>query len=118
VDRLVNVSETTCGKDVASVAGLTGDRILQVPHPVVCLNGERSPFRPLAQYLEQHLANCKITLVPDAEHFAFEENPAEFVRLATRELELMSNIEESPKTVAPQSAPRRTDTMMSSRHPT
>jgi len=117
VDRLVGVSETTCGKDIAKVAGLTGERILQVPHPVVCLNGDESPFRPLARYLEQHLSNCRVTLIPDAEHFAFEENPAEFVRLAARELERICEMQRSSEMVTPQAAPRRTDTMMASRHP-
>lgn len=117
VERLIGVSETTCGEDVGRVAGLTGERILQVTHPVVCLNGDRSPFRPLARYLAEHLPNCSVTLVPEAEHFAFEENPAEFVRLATRELALMCGIQESPAAVADQSAARRTDTMMTPKNP-
>jgi 3-oxoadipate enol-lactonase len=92
VDRLIRAASTTCGKDVAEIAGLTAERILAVQQPVVCLYGEQSPFRPLSAYLAQHLPHGREVLVPDAEHFAFEENPGAFVQLATRELCRMAGI--------------------------
>ncbi len=92
LDRLIRAASTTCGKDVAEIAGLTSERILSVQQPVVCLYGEQSPFRPLSAYLTQHLSKGREVLIPDAEHFAFEENPSAFVQLATRELCRMAGI--------------------------
>ena len=86
LDRLIRAASTTCGRDVAEIAGLTADRILAVRQPVVCLYGEQSPFRPLSAFLAAHLRDGREVLIPDAEHFAFEENPTAFVQLATREL--------------------------------
>ncbi len=113
VDRLVSISRSTCGRDVGQAAGLTGDRILNVKHPTVCLNGERSPFRPVCEYLAKHLDNCRAAYVAEAEHFAFEENPAEFVRLAINELSRLAGQSKPVVFSMDGQLTRRTDTLMS-----
>lgn len=78
-DRLVRLHGTSCGVDVAKVAGLTEERIARVSQPIVCLYGEHSPFMPMCERLTELLSNCSVDIIPGAQHFAFEENPAEFV---------------------------------------
>ena len=79
LDRLVRLHGTTCGTDVAKIAGLTVDEIANVQQPVVCLYGEFSPFLPMCHELSRILPNCIIDIIPDAQHFGFEENPSEFI---------------------------------------
>jgi pimeloyl-ACP methyl ester carboxylesterase len=112
LDRLVKAAATTCGRDAAEAAGLTAERILGTQQPVVCLFGEQSPFLRLGSYLAENLANCRLVLIPDAEHFAFDENPAAFVQLADQELCRLAGIEARPASAAP-AAMRRTETRMS-----
>lgn len=112
VDRLVAISSTTCGKDVAQIAGLTPERIADITHPIVCLNGASSPFRDLAYHLEERLENCRVTLVPDAEHFAFEENPADFVGLAAKEVATLHGVDSASGTSVSTGQLKRTRTMM------
>jgi pimeloyl-ACP methyl ester carboxylesterase len=109
LERLVRAAATTCGRDVADPAGLTADRILAVSQPVVCLYGQQSPFRRLCSYLAESLPNCRQALVPDAEHFAFDENPAEFVQLAAQQLRALADIAAAPPPLV--QSPRRTDTL-------
>jgi pimeloyl-ACP methyl ester carboxylesterase len=92
LQRLVRLAATTCGEDVKAVAGLTADRIVSVRQPVLALYGERSPFLATCRYLEEHLPNCKVALVPGAQHRAHEENPAAFVELVRRHLLEMAGI--------------------------
>ena len=79
--RLLRLGKTTCGDDSKAVAGLTEDRIHAVPHPVLALFGEFSPFLATAQHLVDHLPDCRKALVPGAKHRAPEENPEEFLAL-------------------------------------
>jgi pimeloyl-ACP methyl ester carboxylesterase len=109
LERLIKAAATSCGRDVADPAGLTADRILAVKQPVVCLYGERSPFRRLCSYLSQNLPNCRQVLIPDAEHFGFEENPGEFVRLAAQQLCELAGID--VLRVSVDDAVRRTNTL-------
>ena len=62
-------------------AGLTIEKILAVGQPTLALYGEYSPFLSTANYLVEHLQNCRSVLVPNARHRAPEENPGEFTRL-------------------------------------
>jgi pimeloyl-ACP methyl ester carboxylesterase len=79
LNRLVRLAGTTCGADVAQVAGLTEESIPGIATPCVCLYGEHSPFLPMCLKLIDLLPNCDADTVPQAQHFAFEENPAEFI---------------------------------------
>lgn len=109
LERLIRAAGTTCGRDVANPAGLTVERILAVKQPVVCLYGERSPFRKLCSYLAESLPNCRQVIIADAEHFGFEENPGEFVRLATQQLCEMAGVEDLE--VPAETSVRRTNTL-------
>ena len=86
LDRLVRLHGTTCGKDVAKTSGLTAEKISTVEQPMVCLYGEHSPFMPMCEKLARLLPRCLVDIVPDAQHFAFEENAAEFVDRVERHL--------------------------------
>lgn len=79
LERLVRLHGTTCGADVARVAGLTEDRIAAIGQPAVCLYGEHSPFLPMCTKLGELIRNCTMDMIPDAQHFAFEENPGVFI---------------------------------------
>lgn len=79
LDRLVRLRPTTCGQDVAKAAGLTEEGIAGIQQPAVCLFGEHSPFMPMGDALAKLLPNSSVDIVPKAQHFGFEENPAEFV---------------------------------------
>ncbi len=92
MDRLTRLAATTCGDDVKAVAGLTAERICSVRHPAVALYGEQSPFLATCRFLAENLANCRMTLVPNAKHRAHEENPPEYVALVRRHLRDMAGI--------------------------
>lgn len=79
LERLVRLHGTTCGGDVAEVAGLTEEKIGNIQQPVVCLYGEHSPFLPMCQRLGELIPKCSMDMIPKAQHFAFEENPAVFI---------------------------------------
>ena len=52
--------------------------------PCLALYGANSPFLTTADYLIEHLPDCRGRRIPDAQHRAPEENPEGFV-LAVRE---------------------------------
>lgn len=79
LERLVRLHGTTCGGDVAKVAGLTEEKIGEIQQQAVCLYGEFSPFLPMCQRLGEIMPNCSMDMIPKAQHFAFEENPAVFI---------------------------------------
>jgi pimeloyl-ACP methyl ester carboxylesterase len=79
LERLLRLGHTTCGDDSKAQAGLTPELIAGVRIPVLALYGEFSPFLATAQYLVEHLPNCRSVLVPRAKHRAPEENPETFV---------------------------------------
>jgi pimeloyl-ACP methyl ester carboxylesterase len=81
LNRLLRLGRTTCGDDSKAVAGLTPELIESVTRPVLALYGEHSPFLTTAQYLVEHLPNCRGALAAGAKHRAPEENPDEFLRL-------------------------------------
>lgn len=92
LQRLVRLMPTTCGEDSKAVAGLTADRIVSVTQPVLALYGEHSPFLATCRYLEEHLPNCKVVLVPGAKHRAHEENGPGYVELIRKHLRAMAGI--------------------------
>jgi pimeloyl-ACP methyl ester carboxylesterase len=81
LNRLLRLGGTTCGADSKVAAGLTAERIEAVDRPVLALYGEHSPFLATAQYLVEHLPDCRGALVPGAKHRAPEENAEDFIRL-------------------------------------
>src|SRR5207302_10908421 len=80
-NRVMRLSQTTCGVDCKVEAGLTAELISRVANPVLALYGEHSPFLATARYLVDHLPDCRCSIVPSAKHRAPEENPEDFVRL-------------------------------------
>jgi pimeloyl-ACP methyl ester carboxylesterase len=94
--RLLRLGRTTCGDDSKAVAGLTADKIDAVAQPVLALFGERSPFLATAQYLVEHLPNCRMATVPGAKHLGPEENPQEFCRLLVEYIDSVHEAAEAP----------------------
>jgi pimeloyl-ACP methyl ester carboxylesterase len=81
LNRLLRLGKTTCGDDSKAVAGLTAELITAIAQPALALFGAHSPFLATAQYLVEHLPDCRAAIVPGAKHRAPEENPEGFLRL-------------------------------------
>lgn len=79
LNRLLRLGATTCGDDSKVEAGLTADLIAGMSAPTLALYGEFSPFLATAEYLAQHLPDCRTAIVPGAQHRAPEENPEAFL---------------------------------------
>lgn len=79
LERLVRLHGTSCGADVAKMAGLTRECIASLSQQATCLYGEHSPFLPICNELGQLLGNCVMDEIAGAQHFAFEENPPAFI---------------------------------------
>lgn len=116
LERLIRAAGTSCGRDVSAVAGLTAERLADIQAPVVCLYGEHSPFLATCDYLTQALPHCRRRLLPEAEHFGFEENPEQFCDLLCEELCGLAGLPALPASPAGHAA-RRTDTLMSREAP-
>ncbi len=86
LSQLPRLAETTCGHDVFAEAGLTEERICSVRQPVVALYDEHSPFLETCRFLEEHLANCTVEIVPGAKHMAPVQNAPLFVALVQKHL--------------------------------
>jgi pimeloyl-ACP methyl ester carboxylesterase len=87
LNRLIRLGRTTCGDDSKVEAGLTAEKIAGVSVPALALYGEFSPFLATAEYLVEHLPDCRSAIVPNAKHRAPEENPEGFLRLLVEFLE-------------------------------
>jgi pimeloyl-ACP methyl ester carboxylesterase len=87
MNRLLRLGKTTCGPDSKAVAGLTTELIDGIKAPCLAVYGEASPFLATATYLEEHLADCRAVLIPNAQHRAPEENPEAFVEAVRTFLE-------------------------------
>ena len=74
LNRLLRLGKTTCGDDAKLEAGLTSELIEGVSIPVLALYGDASPFLATAQYLVDHLADCRQAIVPNAKHRAGGES--------------------------------------------
>ena len=81
LSQLSKLAETTAGKEMFQVCGLTAQAIASVQQPVTALYDEFSPFEATCNYLKQNLANCRVAMVPGAKHLAPVENPDAFVQL-------------------------------------
>jgi pimeloyl-ACP methyl ester carboxylesterase len=88
--QLPLLAQTTCGDEVLTEAGLTTERIAQVPRPVVALYDEFSPFLATFRWLEQHLPNCTAEIIPEAKHLAVVENTATFTEAVLRHLKKLN----------------------------
>ena len=86
LSQLPRLAETTCGRDVFAEAGLTEERICSIRQPVVALYDEHSPFLETCRFLEEHLPNCTVEIVPGAKHMAPVQNGALFVELVRKHL--------------------------------
>jgi pimeloyl-ACP methyl ester carboxylesterase len=94
LNRLLRLGKTTCGDDSKAVAGLTTELIHSVSQPALALFGEFSPFLATAQYLAEHLPNCRTAIVPGAKHRAPEESPEEFLRLLAEFIDSQHTVEQ------------------------
>lgn len=81
LNRLLRLGGTTCGDDSKVEAGLTAELIEGVAVPAFAIYGEASPFLATADYLVEHLPDCRSAIVPNAKHRAPEENPEGFLQL-------------------------------------
>ncbi|MDR3636529.1 MAG: alpha/beta hydrolase [Isosphaeraceae bacterium] len=79
LNRLKRLSETTCGVDSRVDGGLTVEKIASMSRPALALYGELSPFLATAYYLEEHLPDCRVAIVPGAKHRAPQENGESFL---------------------------------------
>lgn len=95
LNRLLRLGKTTCGDDSKVDAGLTADLITGVAVPALALYGEHSPFLATADFLVQHLRNCRSAIVPGAQHRAPEENPDGFLERLVEFIESLSQNERS-----------------------
>lgn len=86
LSQLPRLADTTCGRDVFAVAGLTEERILSVRQPVIALYDEHSPFLATSRFLAEHLPNCTVEIVPGTKHMAPVQNGRLFVELASKHL--------------------------------
>lgn len=77
---LVRLADTTAGTEAFEPAGLDRDKIASTSVPVLALYDEHSPFGATNDFLIQNLADCRQSVVPDANHLAPLENPSEIVR--------------------------------------
>lgn len=84
LNRLMRLSQTSCGVDAKNVAGLSPEVIASVRQPCLALYGEHSPFLSTGDYLVEHLPDCRLERVPGAKHRAPEEAPEAFVDLVSR----------------------------------
>lgn len=83
LNRLVRLGKTSCGDDSKLAAGLTAELIARIAVPALAVYGEFSPFLATAEYLKDHLPNCRSVIVPRAQHRAPEENPEGFLKALT-----------------------------------
>ena len=86
LSQLPRLADTTCGRDVFAVAGLTEERIRSVRQPVVALYDEHSPFLATSRFLGDHLPNCTVEIVPGTKHMAPVQNGPLFVELVRKHL--------------------------------
>jgi pimeloyl-ACP methyl ester carboxylesterase len=100
LNRLVRLSQTTCGDDTKAPAGLSPERIASARQPALALYGEHSPFLSTGEYLVEHLPNCRLERVPGAKHRAPEEAPDAFVECVQRFLLGLESGSEDPSSLA------------------
>jgi pimeloyl-ACP methyl ester carboxylesterase len=85
--RVLRLAQTTCGHDSKLADGLSAEQIESIRRPCLALYGEHSPFLTTADYLIEHLPDCRGRRVERAQHRAPEENPEGFVAAVREFLE-------------------------------
>ena len=91
--RVLRLAGTTCGRDSKLAAGLSVEQIADVLQSCLALYGANSPFLTTADYLIEHLPDCRGRRIPDAQHRAPEENPEGFVVAVSEFLESLQPAE-------------------------
>lgn len=86
LSQVGQMADTTAGQEMFETAGLTAERIASVRQPVAALYDEFSPFDATCRYLQEHLADCVVDVVPGAKHLAPVQNSTDFVKLVTKHL--------------------------------
>ncbi len=86
LSQLPRLADTSCGRDVFAVAGLTEEVIRSVRQPIVALYDEHSPFLATSRFLGDHLPNCTVEIVPGTKHMAPVQNGPLFVELVRKHL--------------------------------
>ena len=87
LSQVGQMADTTAGWEMFEEAGLTADQIAAVSQPVAALYDEFSPFDATCDFLQQHLSDCQMDMVPKAKHLAPVQNAADFVRLIKKHLD-------------------------------
>jgi len=81
LERLSRLIKTTSIlDDFRTTAGLTLDKICQIPHQIFVSYGGRSPSMASCQYLQKNLSNCTSTIIPNAGHFYLVTQPELFTK--------------------------------------
>jgi pimeloyl-ACP methyl ester carboxylesterase len=89
LSQITQLAGTTAAEDAFAEAGLTAERIAAVACPVAALYDEHSPFGATCQFLQEHLRDCAVEIVPGARHVAPLQNSAAFVELVQKHLRRM-----------------------------
>lgn len=84
---LRQLAPTSAGEEMFEVAGLTPERIASIQQPVSALYDEHSPFLATRDFLQQHLPQCRVGLIPGARHLAPMENPTALLQEIRQHLE-------------------------------
>jgi pimeloyl-ACP methyl ester carboxylesterase len=71
---------TTAKEDFRSLAGLTGEKIRQIQHPVLAMYGEKSRCLPTLRGLQKILPHCQTVMIPGVGHFHPVQEPRMFVK--------------------------------------
>ena len=87
LNRVLRLARTTCGRDSKLADGLAAEQVARVSQPCLALYGANSPFLTTADYLIEHLPDCRGLRIPAAQHRAPEENPEAFVEAVREFLE-------------------------------
>ncbi|MEM9657549.1 MAG: alpha/beta hydrolase, partial [Planctomycetota bacterium] len=88
--QISQLAGTRAGEEMFDECGLTAERIRQVDQPVTALYDEFSPFEATCDYLQQHLRDCRVDVVPGAKHVAPVQNPRALSQLVQNHLDRVS----------------------------
>ena len=87
LSQISQLANTSAGDEMFEECGLTAERICEVHQPVAALYDEFSPFEATCDYLQRHLKDCQVEMVPGAKHLAPVQNPTAFVELVRKHLQ-------------------------------
>lgn len=80
---------THAGEEMFETAGLDEAAIQSIQTPVAAIYDEHTPFAATQAFLVNHLSNCVVDVVPDANHLGPVQNPQAFVEIVSRHLNRM-----------------------------